>query len=369
MWKFRGVWRTTQVKRKMQTIQPGLPYAVVTGGHICKALLPCGVIQEEVHLAECQTIPWSPNARVCREFWWTYYPTQTIPWKTSKLQDWIHHVFLVLWEDFPLGYISSYRPPKPLHAFRLTKLERLPISFVCVNSWENSIQTFPALSSAFHACRLCIDANMCEKMATIIVLVVSVIRVMQPKHIPAIVPPTVVANGSIYCFSKKKLQPRLGLSNLWALKIIQLQVRSTSAPASVSSMKTAFCKQSQPKVGPCVASSAAKTLLTLGGDKWRQRWYTRGTEVRSSCGSETYGSELFHWGQIMEEGQVQQNYIQNLAMFKPIRRQTWGPTITRLGAILLGPKSCASLGFRVPFWYHSILKQDIATEYSDDINH
>lgn len=82
MWNFRGVRRTTQVKRKMQTIQPGLPYAVVTGGHICKALLPCGVIQEEVHLAEKRNVKRFPGRPFqigfqcwsCRELWWTYYP-------------------------------------------------------------------------------------------------------------------------------------------------------------------------------------------------------------------------------------------------------------------------------------------------------
>ena len=127
------------MKRKMQTIQPGLPYAVVTGGHICKALLPCGVIQEEVHLAEKRNVkrfPGRPMLEFVENFDGRITLLKRFPGKQASLwlQDWIHHVFLVLWEDLPLGYISSYRPPKPLHAFRLTKLERLPISFVCVNS-------------------------------------------------------------------------------------------------------------------------------------------------------------------------------------------------------------------------------------------
>ena len=51
--KFQGCMKDNASEtKKMQTNQPRLPYAVVTGGHICKALLPCGVIQEEVHLAE-----------------------------------------------------------------------------------------------------------------------------------------------------------------------------------------------------------------------------------------------------------------------------------------------------------------------------
>lgn len=137
--------------KKMQTNRPGLPYAVVTGGHICKALLPCGVIQEEVHLAEKRNVKRFPGrpkdgvsmlelSRILMDVlpYSNYLENMIAVHPLSKtfkqaslwLQDWIHHVLsgaLILdhTEDFPVGYISSYCPPKPLHA-SLTKLEKLP---------------------------------------------------------------------------------------------------------------------------------------------------------------------------------------------------------------------------------------------------
>ena len=163
--KFQGCMKDNASEtKKMQTNQPGLPYAVVTGGHICKALLPCGVIQEEVHLAEkrrnVKRFPGRPKDGVSM----LEYPRVLIlAWRRGRIallklpgkhdsfastrkpsQDWIHQVFQVLWEliiwkTFP--WVTSVHISHQSHFMLASQSWKDSISFVGVNSWENSIKT------------------------------------------------------------------------------------------------------------------------------------------------------------------------------------------------------------------------------------
>lgn len=125
---------------------------------------------------QCQTIPWSPNARVCREFWWTYYPTQTIPWKTSKLvaSRLDTSCFSGTLGRPSLGLHQFISPTKATSCVSPHKVGKIP-HFFCVrellkkfNSNLPSIVFCVFLPETLHWCKHVWD------MASIIVLLVSV---------------------------------------------------------------------------------------------------------------------------------------------------------------------------------------------------